>query len=291
MRFEMLWRFLLFFLAVNFLGLLVANFFVGQPELSQAVTESVSLVNDNKQDPWNSIALLAYVLVATAVFLLVIQFFPGRMPWLFRLVESIAVFFVSVSLLKVLWSYFFPLTEIVDFVFVAVGIVLVLLRLRFSENLLLRNLVTLLLASYIGALIGTGLGVYPILLFVILLAVYDFIAVFKTKHMITLAKAVTKKNLAFSYAIPTKEHQFELGTGDLVLPLAFSSSVLGAYAVRFPFPNYFFPALAILASSLVGLLITLEYSSRNIGKALPALPLQTVFMVLVFLVFQFLVPF
>ncbi len=290
MRFEMLWRFLLFFLATNFLGLLVANFFVGQPELSQAVTESVTLVNDNKQDPLNSVALLLYILVATAVFLIVIKFFPTRMPLLFRLIEAIAIFFVSVSLLEVLWSYFAPIPEAAEWVFIVIGLALVLLRNKFFENVSLRNMVTVLLASYVGALIGTGLGVFPILLFIILLAVYDFIAVFKTKHMVTLAKAVTKKNLAFSFAIPTPEHQFELGTGDLVMPLAFSSSVLQQYALRFPFPNYFFPTIAILIGSLVGLLITLEYSSKHVGKPLPALPLQTLFMVLIFLVLQFLVP-
>ncbi len=277
MRLQMLARFLLFFVATNFLGLLVANFFVGQPELSQAVTESVTLVNDNKQDPLNSIALLLYILAATAVFLIVIKFFPLRMSWLFRIIEAIAIFFVSVSLLEVLWLYFAPIPEAIEWLFILIGLALVLLRNKFFENVSLRNVVTVLLASYVGALIGTGLGVFPILLFIILLAVYDFIAVFKTKHMITLAKGITKQNLAFTVAMPTPKHQFELGTGDLALPLVFAVSTMKA-SQAIGFPSYLVPAGMVLTASLIGLLITIDYSGKHVGKALPALPLQAVLM-------------
>ena len=116
----------------------------------------------------------------------------------------------------------------------------------------------------------------------VLLSVYDYVAVFKTKHMVTLAKSVTKKNLSFTYALPTKEHQFELGTGDLVMPLVFATSVLASTKPLYPFPQYLVPPTLILLASLTGLILTISYLSKRIGKALPALPPQTALMIAAF---------
>src|SRR3989338_4603794 len=113
-----------------------------------------------------------------------------------------------------------------DLIGIAFAILLTASRIVLSENLLLRNAASIIAIIGAGALLGVSLGVVPVIVFVILLSAYDFIAVFKTKHMVTLAKAMTKKNLAFTIALPTKEHKFELGTGDLVVPLVFASAVL-----------------------------------------------------------------
>lgn len=289
MRIQMALQFLLVFLLTNAIGLLVAQAFL-PAEINEQITKSVTLVNDNKQDPVNSIALLAYILGATAVLLIVIRFFQNKLGILFRVVEGIAVFFITISLGEILLSALGAFNEITTYLVLLVAITLVILRNLKPDNIWLRNAVTILLAGYAGALIGTGLGVTPIIIFIILLSVYDFIAVFKTKHMVTLAKAVTKKNLTFSFAIPTPEHTFELGTGDIVMPLAFASSALQQYATHIAWPAYLLTAILILWGSFVGLLFTLEYSNRNIGKALPALPLQTAIMLVFFAVLQFVIP-
>ena len=100
--------------------------------------------------------------------------------------------------------------------------------------------------------------------------------------MVTLAKGVTKKNLAFTFALPTKEHTFELGTGDMVIPLTFAVSVLNATKVSLPLELRLIPALIILLASLTGLIWTINFSAKKIGRALPALPPQTVLMVLAY---------
>lgn len=282
-------QFLVLFVLTNGLGLLVANAFL-PAEINEQITQSVTFVNDDKQDPINSIALLAYILIITGVLLVIIRFFKTKLNILLRLVEGLAIFFIIISIAEVL---VFPVTGInadIYFITLAIAIGIVILRNNLPENIWLRNLVTIILVSYIGALIGMGLGLLPILIFIILLAVYDIIAVFKTKHMVTLAKAVTKKNLAFTYAIPTKEHQFELGTGDIAIPLALAASVMQHYSSAMVFPDYFLPAIMILVGSFAGLFITLEYSSRHVGRALPALPLQTLFMVIIAIVMRFAMP-
>lgn len=238
------------------------------------------IVDENPDSPANSVGLLIWMLVATAIILAMLKFAPGWLSYIaFKIVESLAVFS---STLIVLLPYNLP-----DFIILGFGIGIVLVRLIFREDLLLRNITSTLAAAGAGALIGASLGTGAIALLVALLAIYDYIAVFKTKHMVALAKGVTGKNLAFTFAIPTKEKKFELGTGDIVIPLAFAVAVL-AEAKKFYHTEYalLFPGI-ILFSALLGLVLTLEVASRK-KIPLPALPVQSAFMIAAFLIIKML---
>jgi presenilin-like A22 family membrane protease len=255
------------FLITQTLGLIVAD---------KLITEEISapLVTDNPQDIENSIGLFVYIIVFTAILLIFIKFFAKFSGTLFKLMELLAIFaastLVSVVFINSIFALIIPIT-------------LIALRIIFSKNIWLRNLTSVIATAGAGALIGVSLGIIPVIVLIILLAVYDFIAVFKTKHMVTLAKSITKKNLSFTYALPTKEHQFELGTGDLVIPLVFSASLLSEFKGIKSFPEYFFPSIIILIVSLIGLIITMEFVSKN-KTPLPALPLQSALMIIVYLI-------
>jgi presenilin-like A22 family membrane protease len=254
------------FLVTQFLGL-----FVGLNLISHGV-EREGIVNENPDDPVNSIGLFLYILIFTAILLLIIEFYKGEL--LFILLESILVFFTSLIV------FGFVLPEEFGLIALLLSIALVASRLILRKNVLLRNIASIIAASGAGPLIGYNFGLIPVMLFLIILAGYDVIAVFYTKHMVSLAKAITKKNLAFTFAFPTKEHQFELGAGDLVIPLVFAVSVLVETTKHFLFPFSLISPAIILWGSLVGLGITIHFSSKNVGKALPALPLQTITMFL-----------
>ncbi|MAG18152.1 MAG: hypothetical protein CL944_01625 [Candidatus Diapherotrites archaeon] len=263
---QLIIQLIIIFVLTQGIGLYAGNFMIEQDI-------HTTLVTDNPDDVENSIGLMVWILGFTAILLILIKFAP---EWLLTIllkgIESMAIFGTTLIVLL-------P-TGIVDEIILLIAIVFVVLRIIFKEHLLLRNASSIVAAAGAGALIGASLGVIPILVFIVLLGVYDYIAVFKTKHMVTLAKGVTKKNLAFTYALPTKEHKFELGTGDMVIPLAFAISVLATQTTSGLVK--FIPSVAILIASLAGLIITLDYASKNKGKPLPALPLQTVLMVLVF---------
>ena len=79
-----------------------------------------------------------------------------------------------------------------------------------------------------------------------------------------------------------KGHQFELGTGDIVVPLAFSVSVMSDTLKSLGQPLNLLPALAVLIVSLMGLAFTVHAASKHEGKALPALPVQAILMAVVF---------
>ncbi len=239
---------------------------------AQGIIETTSVINDNPDDSLNAVALVVQILVMAGVLIAIIRFLPKYKKWFLKILETVAVF-TATALVS---SLVLPETLALFF---AVG--LVALRLAFPKDLLLRNIAGILAASAVGALVGVLLGILPILVFVIALSLYDLWAVFGTKHMVELAKNVVPENLAFTVGMPTPEHQFELGTGDLVVPLAFATSVLATtYPAGFP-ESLALPA-GLLIASLLGLIVTLDIVERKIGRALPALPLQTLFMVVVF---------
>ncbi|MBN2067332.1 MAG: hypothetical protein JW744_02600 [Candidatus Diapherotrites archaeon] len=253
------------FAITQLIGLCVGVSLIGAIETGEL--EQPTVVTENPDDPINAIALIVYILFFTGMLLILMRLFKGR--WLFKLLETVVVFTASI----IVFSAFIPS---IAFLFT---VLIVGLRLLMPGHIMLRNCVAIIAISGVGAMVGVTLGVIPIVLFLILLACYDFIAVFKTKHMVTLAKGIANRNLAFTVAMPTPKHQFELGTGDLVLPLAFAVSVMESKQA-IGFPGFVFPAVLVLAASLAGLLITIWYANRHVGKALPALPLQAAFMVM-----------
>ncbi|HIH10154.1 MAG TPA: hypothetical protein HA254_05820 [Candidatus Diapherotrites archaeon] len=256
------------FIITQAMGLAVGDFLINE----QIRT---SIVNDDPESVDNSLGLIAWVLVFTAMLILVIRFAP---EWLLTIIlkgiESLTVFGTSIIVLL-------P-TKLADEIILGAAALSVAVRIIFSKNIWLRNASSVVAAAGAGALIGASLGVVAVFVFIVLLAIYDFIAVFKTKHMVQLAKTVTSKNLSFTYALPTPSHQFELGTGDLVMPLVFASSVLAAMQPVHQFPYSIIPSIAVLAASYVGLVLTLDYVSKREGTALPALPPQTILMLLTF---------
>jgi len=252
------------FLVAQVLGIAVGIGLIG--DIASGELEQPTIVSDNPDDPINALALIAGILFFTGLMLGFMFFFKGAK--LFRLMEFIVVFTASL----IVFDTILPGASLLF------AVQLVALRLLFPENVLVRNAAAIISVAGVGALIGVTLGVIPVLVFLILLSVYDFIAVFKTKHMVKLAKGISGRNLAFTIAIPTRKHRFELGTGDLVLPLVFAVSVMKANQAA-GFPGYAVPAAMVLAASLIGLLLTIAYVSKHVGKALPALPPQAVLMI------------
>ena len=261
---KLLLQLLALFLITQVLGL-----YVGMNLISSEIARE-GIVNNNPDDPINSVGLFLYILGFTAVLLIILKFYKGDL--LFIIFESLLVFLTSV----IVFGFVFP--EEFGLIALILAVILVGTRLVFRKNVLLRNVASIIAASGAGPLIGYNFGLIPVMLFLVILAGYDIIAVFYTKHMVVLAKSITKKNLAFTFALPSKEHDFELGTGDMVIPLVFAVSVLVETTKSFSFPFALISPLIVLWGSLIGLLLTIHYSSKNVGQALPALPLQTIIM-------------
>lgn len=260
-------------LAIQLIVLFLITQLIGLGTASTLIKEEVhaTIVTDDPEDVENAIGLFVYILVFTGVFLFAITFFKRRRGLFIKILETVAVFGASLIV-------FTAFLGTLGFMF---AVLLLLMRKVLQESIWVKNIATVMAVSGVGALLGVSLGVFPVLVFIVLLAVYDLVAVFGTKHMVKMAKAISKENLAFTYALPTKKHLFQLGSGDMVIPLTFAVTVMNATAKKgFLFPEYFIPAGAILVASLVGLILTLEIAEKK-RIALPALPLQTLLMVIV----------
>ncbi len=200
----------------------------------------------------NSIFIVGYVLLTAVLILIILYFYKGKS--LFRFFEYFLIFATTNLVLNL---YLSALTSLL------ISLVLVAVRFQFEQT---KNIFTVVSASIVGGLIGASLGIIPVVLVSVLLAVYDFIAVFYTKHMVTLAKQLGKREAAFSIKLKEKKKFIELGSGDLVVPSMFSSSIFIAYH------SVIAIILPILGSAVgFGVLLYLMKRKKQYWPALPAI--------------------
>jgi len=104
------------------------------------------------------------------------------------------------------------------------------------------DIVGVCISAGLSALIGISLSVIPVIVLLLLLAIYDAISVYKTKHMVTMAEGIMDLKLPILFVIPKhlnysflkedfkseeKHEAFFMGLGDAVMPtlLVVSASV------------------------------------------------------------------
>jgi len=230
------------------------------------VLDQISIVED-PADVSNSFIFFFYILAAAVVLILVLTFYKGK--WLFYLMELGLLFSAS----QVLFSLFVPDYSLL------LGLLVMGLRVFFPPA---RNVLLMVVAGIVGALLGASFDIFPAALFSILLAAYDYVAVFKTKHMVFLAQELYKRGAAFAVSLGDAKQQIELGTGDIVISsmLAVSSLKIGAV------PNVA-AAFSVITGAVAGLFFLVLVLRQRKGY-LPALP-PLVASSLVFLLVYYLV--
>lgn len=246
------------FFVTEVLGLYVATVLLMAGIEAKAFTQDIN-------DPINAVFLIIEILIFTGILLLVLKYRKkGNFLWV---IEAMAVFLTSWIVFSVLfWS---------DALGIAAALIILYYRHTHKKSVWFRNVVSVITIAGAGGLIGLALGLFPVIIFIVLLSAYDLIAVFGTKHMVTIGKAVTKKNLAFTVSMPSKKHTFELGNGDLVIPLITAVSVYAHGA----FLNNGLVAGLVLGASFIGLVISI-YLVGVKKFAMPALPPQTILMII-----------
>ncbi len=120
---------------------------------------------------------------------------------------AIALTLVFVFTIPLFYAFFFlpaPWRDVVSLAAtatVAVGLVVVLLR---RPEWYVVDATGLTVAAGVSAIIGISFGVLPALVFLGALAIYDAVAVYKTRHMLTLADAVTGLRLPILLVVPKR---------------------------------------------------------------------------------------
>lgn len=146
---------------------------------------------------------------------------------------------------------------------IALGIALILAVWRvYKPNVIVHNFTEIFIYGGLAAMFVPILNIFSISILLILISIYDMIAVWKTKHMIKLAKFQTKQRIFAGFLIPYKKKIAILGGGDVGLPLLFAGTILRTYDI--------FNALIIVLFSALALFILLIKGKEK--RFYPAMP-------------------
>lgn len=130
------------------------------------------------------------------------------------------------------------------------------------RNIILHNATELLIYGGLAAVFVPFLSILSISILLILISVYDAIAVWRTKHMVSMAEAQTKIKLFAGLFIPYGNKKAVLGGGDIGFPLFFSGVVLKSFG--------WMGALIVTLCVTLALLLLLFKSQKN--TYYPAMP-------------------
>jgi presenilin-like A22 family membrane protease len=252
---------LLFFLLAQVVGL-----FTGYAVLRDITDNpfvSSMVVTADTQSPMNALVFIGYTLVGAAVIIFAIRVLKISLV-LFRGMEFIIIStsssLVFYALFRILLGY-----EASTIAAIVSGIAFAAAKVFLPS---LKNPAAILATAGVGVVFGISMGIVPVLLFLVLLSVYDFISVFMTKHMVEMANYIVSKDLAFTVtarAPPTQVggvKRIDLGTGDLIAPVMMEVSALSFSPLA---------ALFVMAGSVIAMAVFLTMVWKK-KLVLPALP-------------------
>ena len=175
------------------------------------------------------------VIIVTFLALFIIKF---KVQWLWKTWFFLAVLFC----LTIAFSAF-----IKQALALALSTVLAYVKI-FKRNIFTQNISELFIYGGIAAVFAPVMSIFSVSMLLILISIYDFIAVFKTKHMIKLAKTQAEMKTFPGLMIPYDKNKLAvLGGGDLGLPLLFAAVLFHAYgAIALTIPLFTTIALSHL---------------------------------------------
>jgi presenilin-like A22 family membrane protease len=213
------------------------------------------------------IPILLIILITTIIALLLIKFNAFRI-WK-------AWFFLSVFVtLTVSFSAF-----IAQIYAIILALILAMIKI-FKPNLIFHNLTEVLTYGGLAAIFVPILNIKSAIILLLAISVYDAIAVWKTKHMVKMAKFQTKSRLFGGLLIPYKVKEKQLGNkpakefhehailggGDIAFPLLFSGVILKEFSFSY--------SLIITATATIALFILFILAEKK--KYYPAMPFITI---------------
>jgi presenilin-like A22 family membrane protease len=199
------------FLLVQLLGL-----YLGYKTILEMQEFAVQPVTD----PSFGVFIFVEILIVTAVVLFIIKYVKRLLKAFMIIPMAAFVAFFFINLLDGLVP--------TDFAAIIGGVasIAIITSLILRKDAVSQNLAILTGVTWAAANLGAMIGFYPVLVLLVLLSFYDFISVFKTKHMVTMAKEIVSQKIPGTMVIPTPGRLYHLGGGDLFMPMMMSVSLL-----------------------------------------------------------------
>jgi presenilin-like A22 family membrane protease len=277
--------------------ILMASIFVIIHGLALLITKpfvdaGVKPAFENPNNPLNIVYIFVILIVFTVVILLIAKF------WIKKIIQVIILgsigytaaylfYLLLILIIPDALSEYIPLSEILAIVF---AIILVFTLYKYPEWYVI-DISGVIIGAGAIAIFGMSLGVLLVIVFLIVLAIYDAISVYKTKHMIDLADTVMDLKLPVLLVVPKirnysllketkslkkqiKEGEerdaFFMGLGDIVMP---GILVVATYYnfLNNNIPDGLLIALSVMVGTLIGFAFLMIFVLK--GKPQAGLPL------------------
>lgn len=273
----------LFFLIAQIVGLLVVNKYIdhGTSIAKQEIVMKPLPYNLERPEVENKSSSFVYItislIIGTALVLLLVKF---NKPFIWRV-----WFFITVALTLSIALAAFINAKIAA----AIALVLTVLKL-YRPNIITQNISEIFIYGGLAAVFVPVMNMFAAFMLLLVISIYDFIAVFKTKHMIKLASFQSESKVFAGLLIPydtsasMKPHAgidskksrsvahpvAVLGGGDIGFTLMFAGVVMKVLMLQEPETIAFLKTLIIPLFTAASLLFLLVKGQKN--KFYPAMP-------------------
>jgi presenilin-like A22 family membrane protease len=232
----------------------------------------------------NPFIFIVILLVFTGFLLVLIKY---DMKKVIAAIIGISIFLTFGYIFTALVSVVLGTSDLVMIVVIILSVLATALLYLYPEWYVIDSL-GILIGAGVASIFGVSLDILPVVILLILLAVYDAISVYKTKHMITLAEGVIDLKTPILFVVPKRRNYsfirdgigklddggersaFIIGMGDLIMPsiLVVSANVFLKGWRLAGIINL--PALGAIIGSLAGLSVLLYFVTS--GKPQAGLP-------------------
>jgi presenilin-like A22 family membrane protease len=232
----------------------------------------------------NPIWFIAILLVFTALLLVLIRY---DMKKLIGAIIGLSIFLTFCYIFAAIVYSVLGATDPASVLVFVLAVLATVLLYKFPEWYVIDGL-GVLIGAGVAAIFGASLDIIPVLVLLAILALYDAISVYKTKHMITLAEGVIDQKTPILFVIPKRKDYsfikegigklgdggeraaFIIGMGDMIMPaiLVVSANVFLSGWRLAGLINL--PSLGAIIGSLAGLTVLLYFVMS--GKPQAGLP-------------------
>lgn len=279
------------FFITQVIGLSVINEYIDHKTLVETGEVTFEKLPYNLERPQieestSYIWIISAIIIGTLLLLLLIKLRKFR---LWKLWFFLAVLFT----MTIAFAAFIPQT-----IAAILAFILALIKI-YKPTTVIQNLTEIFIYGGLAAIFVPVINIFAIFMLLILISIYDIIAVKHTKHMIKLAKFQTKSKIFAGLLIPYKLGKGKvmpkekavkekggkiavLGGGDIGFPLLFAGVVMKDLMLKNPELIGFLKALIIPVFVSLALLYLLAKGEKN--KFYPAMPYLTVGCVIGYLI-------
>jgi presenilin-like A22 family membrane protease len=194
-EYRQLLQILAMFMVVQFFGLLLAT------QVFSGVAFEQIMGAQEVSSTFDALFFIAYIIVFSIIILIIFKIYKGDKLFMLLdaavvLVASFVVFIVCISALQgnAFNALFGATPYYVLVAAIALAVLLVIAKYKIPK---MRNITAMIASVGVGLVIGVSFSFLAAMVFMIILAAYDYIAVFITKHMVALGNVAMEKNLSF----------------------------------------------------------------------------------------------